>query len=758
MNKEGPTIDDPEAVCNTNPTMFARIAIELALDREFDYRIPASLSDDVKLGSYVKVPFGRSSRTGFVTAITESSDVDPKKMKDILEIIGNRPLLKPGVLEMCRFMAAYYVAPFEHAVRTVLPGAVRRPDAKAKTVRMVAAVKGPDDPALAGLQKRAPRRHAVMQVLFDQGRIPVAEAARVAGTTSTTVKKMEEQGWVMIDDESVHRDPAAHITILPTLPLTLNPQQQDALDQVIEAIDGKEPRSLLLFGVTGSGKTEVYLQAIAEVRKRGQRAIVLVPEIALTPQTMERFRGRFGDEVAVLHSNLSDGERHDEWHRVLSGEAAIIVGARSALFAPVDNLGLIVVDEEHEPSYKQDQSPRYHARDMAVLRAQFDQCPVLLGSATPSIESYQNTINHKYRAVHLAQRVDDRAMPSVRVVDLRQEQEREGRPVLFSRDLIEAMEIRLNQHEQIILFLNRRGYATSHLCVACGYVCECEECGVAMTYHRRIDYLRCHLCGQGMEIPSSCPECKKPEFKVAGIGTERVEDIIRKFFPHANVRRADSDTMTTRRSHEDLMRQFRGGKIDILVGTQMIAKGLDFPNVTLVGVINADRTLHMPDFRAAERTFQLLTQVAGRAGRGEIAGEVIVQTYTPEHPAIQAAKQQDYKAFFDYELEFRRELHYPPFSRLAAVTVRGKDEALVRESTETFHKHWLERLGDAEGVWLNDACPAAIEKIGGVYRYQIVGRALQIGTLTRPLRTLFTTYQWPSGVRAAVDVDPTNLM
>ena len=526
MNKEGPTIDDPEAVCNTNPTMFARIAIELALDREFDYRIPASLSDDVKLGSYVKVPFGRSSRTGFVTAITESSDVDPKKMKDILEIIGNRPLLKPGVLEMCRFMAAYYVA----------------------------------------------------------------------------------------------------------------------------------------------------------------------------------------------------------------------------LFAPVDNLGLIVVDEEHEPSYKQDQSPRYHARDMAVLRAQFDQCPVLLGSATPSIESYQNTINHKYRAVHLAQRVDDRAMPSVRVVDLRQEQEREGRPVLFSRDLIEAMEIRLNQHEQIILFLNRRGYATSHLCVACGYVCECEECGVAMTYHRRIDYLRCHLCGQGMEIPSSCPECKKPEFKVAGIGTERVEDIIRKFFPHANVRRADSDTMTTRRSHEDLMRQFRGGKIDILVGTQMIAKGLDFPNVTLVGVINADRTLHMPDFRAAERTFQLLTQVAGRAGRGEIAGEVIVQTYTPEHPAIQAAKQQDYKAFFDYELEFRRELHYPPFSRLAAVTVRGKDEALVRESTETFHKHWLERLGDAEGVWLNDACPAAIERVGGVYRYQVLGRAINVGDLTRPLRALFTNYRWPTGV------------
>jgi primosomal protein N' (replication factor Y) len=447
--------------------------------------------------------------------------------------------------------------------------------------------------------------------------------------------------------------------------------------------------TFLLHGVTGSGKTEVYLQAIAHALEKGQGAIVLVPEISLTPQTVERFKARFSSGplrtlVAVLHSHLSAGERHDEWHKIRQGRARIAIGARSAIFAPVDPLGLIIVDEEHEHSYKQEEAPRYHARDVAVVRGQMEGAVVVLGSATPSMESFYNAQRGKYQLLELTLRVDDQKMPVVRVVDMRAEGRKQKGIPIFSHQLKEAITQRLERHEQTILFLNRRGYSTSLLCPQCGYVASCPNCSVSLTFHRRAAKLLCHICGHSATAPTVCPEpkCRNPAIRYSGLGTEKVEDTLTKLFPHARITRMDSDTLKKKDDYRRILGDFRSGKIDVLVGTQMIAKGLHFPNVTLVGIIYADLSLHIPDFRAGERTFQLLTQVAGRAGRGDVEGEVFVQAFTPFHPAIQFARRHDFIGFYEQEIEFREQLKYPPLARIALLTLRGRNEDKVRLSAE----------------------------------------------------------------------------
>ncbi len=736
---------------------IARVVVHLALNREFDYRVPPELADRVRIGTPVIVPFGRGEARGYVVGLPARSP--HPKLKPIRDVIGKKALIDEGMLELARWMAGYYLAPIETAVRAVLPGAVRaRPAGHLERLLVTPTEAGRDPAAAQRLRPRAPKQAALLDRLRTGESLFLARLLRETGATASAVRALERKELVHVAGRTVERSPGGTRTLLPTAPPKLMPQQEEAFAAARAAIDGRNPRVVLLHGVTGSGKTEVYLHAMQYVLDRGGGAIVLVPEIALTPQTVERFRGRFGDVVAVLHSHLSDGERHDEWHRLHEGRARIAIGARSALFAPVRRLGLIVVDEEHEHTYKQEETPRYHARDVAVVRAVREDCAVLLGSATPSLESWHNARRGRYALARMPHRVDHRRMPLIRVIDLRREREREGRLYALSRDLFEAIRDRLARAEQTILFLNRRGYASALVCPRCGHVARCADCSVALTFHKQRRRLLCHLCGAAHPLPDRCPapECRDPAFRYAGLGTERIEEVLAKVFPKARVRRMDSDSMRRKESYAEVLGDFRTGRIDILVGTQMIAKGLDFPNVTLVGVVNADVSLHMPDFRAGERTFQLLTQVAGRAGRGEVAGEVIVQTFTPFHPAIQAARRMATEDFCDQEIEFRRELGYPPCGRLACVTVRGPDEAEVTRAAGGFAEALRPMLNPA--VRCAEPAPSPIARVRGQYRYQLVLRAPRARDLAEPLRRALDTFRWPRAVTVAVDIDAHSLL
>ncbi|MCX7591612.1 MAG: primosomal protein N', partial [Kiritimatiellae bacterium] len=612
---------------------IARVLVDVPGGREFDYIIPPAWQEALKIGTRVEVPLGRRRVFGYVVGFSDRSE--HQNLRPLGDIVGPVGLLDVRLLDLARWIADYYCATLEEAVRAILPTAVRRYGFRQKEQLTVF----PGEVLESGsvFHRLSPGQRRVIEYLRTEGPVSLAQLTRTLGISQAPIKSLARQGILRLAPAPVLRTPLANRKILPTQPLPLTTEQAVVLEQVKTIINRQltgrndsgaarkpEPHVVLLFGVTGSGKTEVYLQAIAHVLDLGCGAIVLVPEIALTPQTLERFCGRFGHRVAVLHSRLSDGERHDEWHRIRSGEASVVVGARSAVFAPIPRLGLIVVDEEHEPSYKQEEVPRYNARDVAVMRGYLEGCAVLLGSATPSLESWANVRAGKYCLGRLTQRADQKRMPVIRVVDMRVEAQRTGSLSVFSRELLEAIRERLTRKEQTILFLNRRGFATALICPVCGYVATCSLCSVSCTYHRKEDRLRCHICGETYERPASCPSCHDPSFRFTGIGTERIERIVEKLLPAARVQRMDTDVTTRKDAHERILGEFRSGRIDILIGTQMIAKGLHFPNVTLVGIIYADLSLHMPDFRAGERTFQLLAQVAGRSGRGDVCGEVIV--------------------------------------------------------------------------------------------------------------------------------------
>ena len=735
---------------------IARVVVDLALNREFDYLVPDALADGLREGDQVVVPFGHTKKRGFVTGLADHSDV--QHLKAILERVGHRPLVEERVMKIARWMADYYLAPIERCVQTVLPAAVRkRGPAFKQRLQAEALPAAADAAAREAVRKRSPAQAALLELLTTRGALFVQDALRLADADLSSIRALERKGLVRVHKARQSRDPHAQEELLRTQPLPLMAQQQAALDRIVAAMDTLKPPVVLLHGVTGSGKTEVYLQAMAHALARDRGAIVLVPEIALTPQTVERFRGRFGEVTAVLHSHLSEGERHDEWHRVHDGSARIVIGARSALFAPVRNLGLIVVDEEHEGTDKQDEAPRYHARDMAVLRGRMEGCAVVLGSATPSLESLYNAQRGKYERVQMPSRVDHRQMPGMRIIDLRAERARAGRMNILSQDLCAAIADRLRRQEQTILFLNRRGYSTSLICPRCGHVAQCEQCSVAMTYHKPTQRLVCHICGAQQPVPTVCPvpDCRDPAFRFAGLGTQRIEELVARLFPTAALQRMDSDTMTDKHAYRKALNAFRSGATDILLGTQMIAKGLDFPNVTLVGVINADSGLHIPDFRAGERTFQLLTQVAGRAGRGDVRGEVLVQTFTPFHPAIQAARSLDFDGFCEQELEFRRELAYPPFTHLACITLRGAIEERVRFVAEALYRELRPAL-DA-GVTAGEAAPAPLARAQGRFRYQLLLRAERTAQMTVPLKAVLGRFPWPDDVDHVVDVDPQSL-
>ncbi len=760
--------------------MIARVTLELALRKEFDYAIPGELAGQVEVGSRVQVPFGARKVLGCVTALAEESA--HAKLKPILRIIGAQSLVTPNVLRLARWIGDYYCCAPELALKSVLPEAVRHVKAGWKEQLYVRAL------AVNGeLPKLPKRRKEVWEIIQARRELPLKELLAIASTTAATVRHLEDRGLVSVAAEISERDPYAREHILPTQPLALNPAQAKALEVVVAAMDGgaserqnrgasergsggagergtAAPRTFLLHGVTGSGKTEVYLQAIAHALEQGKGAIVLVPEISLTPQTVERFKARFSTGrhqtlVAVLHSHLSAGERHDEWHKIRQGRARIAIGARSAIFAPVDLLGLIIVDEEHEHTYKQEEAPRYHARDVAIVRGQMEGATVVLGSATPSMESYYNCTKGKYTLLELLERADDKKMPLVRVVDMRQAARGgQGIPV-FSPQLKEAITQRLERKEQVILFLNRRGYSTSLQCPLCGFVATCPNCSLSLTYHRQEQKLCCHICAHSEPVPSICPNdrCRNPAIRYAGIGTQRVEDTLQKLFPHARTVRMDSDALKRKEDYRRILGDFRAGKIDILLGTQMIAKGLHFPNVTLVGIIYADLALHQPDFRAGERTFQLLTQVAGRAGRGDIEGEVFVQAFTPFHPAIQYARRHDYAGFYEQELESRAPLQYPPLSRVALLTLKGRNEEKVKFSADYLKRELDKTLADFKGLIMAGPAPAPLVRAETFYRYQIMLRTPRMSVLSGRLAQLVQSLALPEAVTLAVDIDPVDM-
>lgn len=729
--------------------MFVSVAIDLALDRLFTYAVPAELTEKLLVGQLLRVPFSGRIARGFALALTEEAPAF--KTRPVLAIEDDSPFFSPALLKLVRWIATYTHAPIETALRAALPAAVLKPSARPKELLYV-------EPAEAGPAPLTARQRALVQEIRRVGGGWMQQLVREFKTTPATLRALAGKGALAIAPRAARRDPLAGRHVMPTAPLALNLEQRAALEAIRAAT-----KPVLLHGVTGSGKTEVYLQAIAHVLEAGKGAIVLVPEISLTPQTVRRFAGRFGARVAVLHSALSDGERYDEWHRIRTGEARVVVGPRSAVFAPVRNLGLIVVDEEHDPSYKQDETPRYHARDVAVMRAKIEGAVAVLGSATPSLESWQNAEDGKYALARVPHRVAGRALPAVHLVNMDEEVARVGHAPIFSSLLLDALHARLERGEQTILFLNRRGYSRVLECPACAWVAECPDCSVPYTYHRADNCLRCHVCGGWRHVPAACPLCHGTDFSYTGIGTQRAEAALKACFRRARILRMDADSTARKFSHDDILSAFRAGKADVLIGTQMIAKGLDFPNVTLVGVLNADTSLHRPDPRASERTYQLLAQVSGRAGRAEKPGEVYIQTFSPEAPAIAAAASDcGFAAFAAQELAARRAAYFPPFCRMATLLFRAKDEALARSWAGLYAQSlasWAKRFNAARQAALfrvSEAEEAPLLKAEGWFRYQVVVRAPAAKDIVAAVAWIEAARPAPKDLRIAFDVDAQN--
>ncbi len=766
---------------------YARIMVDDSGGNAFDYELPAGAAATLQVGSRVRVPVRTRTALGTIVGLSDTTEVQGVKL--IHSVISAEPILNPVLIRLAEWMTDYYCCSLEAALRSVLPQVIRKAEVGHKTQLFARLARAVTEEELATVKKKAPIQGGVLEHLIAQAGKPVAvaELAVACDAGYPVVQALVKKGFVITEAAKVERDPFEKEIFVPGGKLEMNPEQMVAFGRVKAALEAAvergassverpadadstdasrstlhappipPPKPLLLHGVTGSGKTEIYLQAIDLVLERGQTAIMLVPEISLTPQTVERFKSRFAamqHEVAVLHSHLNEGERHDAWHKIRSGRARIVIGARSAIFAPVQNLGLIVVDEEHENSYKQEETPRYHGRDVAVVRAHMERCAILLGSATPSLESYSNAVLGKYELLRLTMRVDDKKMPFIRIIDMRMDARKKGS--VLSERLITALEDRLKKREQSILFLNRRGFSTSCICQRCGYVCECEHCSVSLTFHRAANRIVCHICGYQTVAPHKCPKCDDPSVRYDGTGTEKVEDVVSRIFPKAIVCRLDADVMQKRDAFRETLGAFRVGKIDILVGTQMIAKGLHFPNVTLVGIVNADLGLHLPDFRAGERTFQLLTQVAGRAGRGDVEGEVFVQSFTPFSPAIQFARHHDFEGFWEQEIEFRKGWTYPPFNHMVLISVRSEHQTRAQFSIDTLARRLREE--PPKGTIISVPTPASLEKSHCQYRFHLMLRTRGIVKLSRYIRAVLEKLTFPEDVTVTVDVDAYQLL
>jgi primosomal protein N' (replication factor Y) len=734
------------------------------LDR-LTYRVPDHL-ELPPVGARVRVPVGSRTLTGCLVR-QHADPPDADAIKNIVEVIDREPFLPPGVVELCEWVAEYYVSGIGDAIAVAMPPGARTRALSFKT-RQVARITAH---GLAWDQIRGqtasltpdltPKQRMALDMLATAtAGLPVGEL-RERGVTRSVLTRLAARGLTTLVSEAEDRDPFERASMpepMPDAARELTPEQRTAFDQLAALADAGEFRAALLHGVTGSGKTEIYLRLAQRIQQRGRQVLLMVPEIALTPSVTALFRGAFGDRVAIQHSALSNGERHDQWHRIRRGDVDLVVGTRSAVFAPLTRLGLIVVDEEHDTSYKQEEAPRYHGRDVAIVRATHAGALVVLGSATPSMETYQNALSGKYAHATLERRILDRPLAGVRLVNMRAEYAEQGPDAIISRELAAAIAERLARHEQVLVLLNRRGYATAVFCRQCGDTFDCPNCTISLTVHRARNgwRARCHYCNYSMMVPKACRKCAAPYLERSGFGTEKVEEQIGEAFPEARIARVDRDSVRRKGVLVSLLGRFAGGELDILVGTQMIAKGHDFPRVTLVGVVSADVGLGLADFRAAERTFQLLTQVAGRAGRGERTGEAIVQTIYPEHYSIQLACRQDYRAFFERELAYRRGMRYPPMVALINTIVRGRsfDEAM-QTAAEIVRR--IEPAASTAGLTVLGPAPAPLVRLRGEHRAQFLLKGTRRADMRRALDAAL------AGVpnvrrRVTVDVDPLTVL
>jgi primosomal protein N' (replication factor Y) len=763
-NPQGQLFDDGAAPAAGATGLFAEIVFDRPLDHAYTYSVPQGLLQAVGIGKRVVAPFGRGDKptTGYCVHLTET--VPARAVKPLLRALDSEALLDEHLLRLTRWMADYYLCGWGQVLNAVIPAGARdQAGMRAASFLQALPEKELPDP----LPKLTAKQSTALRELREYGK-PM-EMRRLAKLVRCGAGPLEHLIEKRLVKRVVRRiDRFAKVLAPEDEPansaITLNADQQRAWQQIKPAIDDGGFQPFLLYGVTGSGKTELYLRAIEEVVKRGKEVLILVPEISLTPQTIQCFRGRC-DEVAVLHSHLGNAERGGHWRRIARGEVQVVVGARSAVFAPTRKLGLIVVDEEHETSFKQDNTPRYNARDVAVMRARLENIPILLGSATPSLESWHNAQRGQYQLLRLPKRVSNLPMPEVALIDMRHDAPRSGRFHALSDRLEAAMRHALGSGGQVILLLNRRGFSTHLHCPACGFVEQCKFCDLSLTFHRWREVAMCHHCGYEMPPPEKCPKCGQAQVRYQGTGTEKLQQEVEEKFAGYVVRRMDSDSMKRPGSHGKLLGEFRRGEVHILLGTQMIAKGLDFPNVTLVGVINADIGLHLPDFRAGERTFQLLSQVAGRAGRGPRGGRVLVQTYSMEHPAIALAAAHDYDSFVNIELGLRRLHNYPPYHRLARLIVKSRDQEAAAACAERLagaFRAVLEKMKDASTgpstLRLLGPAEAPVFRLKGYYRYHFQLQSPTPGVLHQVLRHVLAAVRPPTGVDCTVDVDPLDML
>lgn len=727
----------------------AEVVLDDALDTPLEYEIPAHLLEQIGVGHRVLVPVRNSHRQGTVIALKKSSTWN--QLKAIIEPLLNAQAIPQDLFTLARWMSAYYATPLRKVLKTILPSSIRGKSQAKEQLFVKPNISKNDMVSLCEtLRKKSPKQAAVLDVLLTsfQG-ILLSKLLEIAQGGANAVQALVKKKVLLSQSIQVDRTLLAHAEYLPTRSKHLNPLQQEALDAIQKDLQTRLFKPRLLYGVTGSGKTEVYLQAIDSALQCGKGVIFLVPEIALTSQMIEKLKGRFQERIAILHYRLSLGERFDAWHEMRKGNIRIAVGARSAIFSPIQNVGLIIVDEEHEASYKQsEEAPCYHARDVAVMRGKLTQAVVLLGSATPSLESYHNAVNGKYALSTLSHRADRASMPEISIIDMREEIQKNKGSSLFSSPLIDAIKKRIERGEQAILFLNRRGYHTLQMCTHCGKSQVCPHCDTNLTFHLGDNLLACHLCDFRLSpLPRCCPHCSAEDsLKFKGAGTELVERTLHAILPEIRTLRIDADTTRHKGSHEKLFKQFRSGKADVLIGTQMVAKGLHFPQVTLVAVLNADGSLQIPDFRASETTFQLLTQVAGRSGRGALKGEVIIQTFLPEHPLIALAQRQDYVHFAEEEMQIRKLFHYPPFTHLVKLTFKGTHAAEVEASACRYRETLIARLPPHFEIL--PVVPAGHAKVKGAYIFQFLIKGEKLKTLLSLIQS-----ELPPE-RLFIDVDP----
>ena len=740
--------------------LYCDVSLPLPLDQPFTYRLPETLRHRVRTGCRVLVPLGKRTLAGVVLRAHAEETQPSPATKEVLRLLDEEPVLEADLLHLGRWISSYYCAPLGETLRAMTPLAadIRR----GKVYSLTSA--GHDAARQFHFDGEEPDPAGQLLRLLDARPLTAAYLARKVEKAASILRSLEKKGLVESEDRTAerrHRAPAAETPASPPLPPrpphALNPHQQQAFDCIRDALQAGAFRPFLLEGVTGSGKTEVYLRAIDAALARGRSALMLVPEIGLTPAVAAQFHQRFGERVAILHSAFHDTERAQQWRRIRAGAAGVVIATRSGVFAPLQNLGLIVVDEEHDQSYKQQESPRYHGRDVAVVRARDSRAVIVLGSATPSLETRYNAERGKYTRLELPERIERRPLPEVALIDMRQEFLETRKQATFSRALVDAVTARLANGEQTMLLMNRRGFSSFAACRACGERLECANCSVTLTYHRRDRRMLCHYCNYQARVPDRCPKCDSEYMQFLGAGSERVEEELHAAFPRARIARLDRDTVRGKRDYETILSGFREGSFDILVGTQMIAKGHDIPNVTLVGIVNADIGLGLPDFRAAERTFQLLTQAAGRAGRGETPGIVLVQTINPEHYAIRCAAAQNYEMFYAKEIEFRRMMWYPPFGALANVVVRAarEEDALARSGA-------LGRLLQPapEGVKVLGPAPAAMARLKNEYRYQMLLKTStrsRLSEILAEIRGFAVAEHWPAA-SLFIDVDPMSLL